>query len=87
MEATRELYPDKIVPSKIQTAESIRSDWTTFSKLNDWFEMNKPILVESGFAIVLPYTLPDGTLTKLTVHPDCARRIINFDETDHPFST
>ena len=44
----RELYPDEVVPSKMQTAENIRSDWTTFSKLNDWFDMNKPILVDSG---------------------------------------
>ena len=49
--------------------------------------MNKPMLINSGLAIDRPHTLPDGTLAELTIHPDCARRIINFDETDHPFST
>ena len=83
----RELYPNEIVPSKVQTAENIRSDWTTYTKLNDWFTMNKPMLINSGLAIDRPHTLPDGTLAELTIHPDCARRIINFDETDHPFST
>mmetsp|Transcript_7811 Transcript_7811/g.9090 ORF Transcript_7811/g.9090 Transcript_7811/m.9090 type:complete len:187 (+) Transcript_7811:396-956(+) len=83
----RELYPDEIVPLKIQTAENIRSGWTTYSKLDDWFTMNKPLLIASGLTIDRSCTLPDGTVAELTVHQDCARRIINFDDTDHPFST
>ena len=32
-------------------------------------------------------TLPDGTISEITMEEDEVRRIINFDETDHPFIT
>ena len=32
-------------------------------------------------------TLPDGTEVKLTTGKEKKRSIINFDETEHPFST
>ena len=31
--------------------------------------------------------LPDGTIAEITMGEDELRRIINFDETDHPFTT
>ena len=31
--------------------------------------------------------LPDGTIAEFTMGEDELRRIINFDETDHPFTT
>jgi len=83
----REFYPEEILPSKIQTKENIRSDWTTYTKLNDWFTHHKPILLKSGLLIDIPCTLEDGSNAELTIHKDCAWRIINFDETYHPFST
>lgn len=83
----RKLYLDEIVPLKIQTSENIQFDWTTYSKLDDWFTMNKPLLIASGLAIDRPCILPDRTVTQLTVHQDCAQKITNFDKTNHPFST
>ena len=32
-------------------------------------------------------TLPDGTIAKIAMGEDELRRIIKFDETDHPFTT
>ena len=32
-------------------------------------------------------TLPDGDISKITMGEEELRRIINFDETDHPFTT
>ena len=32
-------------------------------------------------------TLPDGTIAEITMGEYELRRIINFDETDHPFTT
>ena len=83
----RELYPEEISPSKRTTVENIRSEWTTYEKLDDWFTQNKPLLIKSGLAVDEPMVLPDGSTAELTIPQDCARRIINFDETDHPFST
>ena len=31
--------------------------------------------------------LPDGSTAEITVPEDSTRQIINFDETEHPFST
>ena len=83
----RELYPEEIAPSNTSTTENIRSEWTTYTKLDDWFTVHKPILLKSGLAIDKPMVSPDGSTAEVTVPEDCARRIINFDETEHPFST
>jgi len=32
-------------------------------------------------------TLEDGSTAELTIHEDCAQRIVNFDGTNHPLST
>ena len=58
-----------------------------FNKLDDWFTANKPILLKSRLAIDKPILLPDGSTVEVTIPEDCCRRIISFDETDHPFST
>ena len=83
----REMYPEEVAPSSVNTQESIRNEWTTFTKVNDWFTMNKTTLIKSGLAINKPERLSDGTEAELTVGDVEKRRIINFDETDHPFST
>ena len=83
----RELYPAEIAPSAVSQQESIRNEWTTHTKINDWYDMNKKTLVESGLAIDLPFQLENGVVAELTFGEVEKRRIVNFDETDHPFST
>ena len=83
----RELWPDEISPSMVSQQESIRNEWTTYTKVNDWYECNKKTLIESGLAIDKPITLQDGTEAELTIGETELRRIVNFDETDHPFTT
>ena len=67
--------------------DSIGNKWTTFTKVNDWYTCNKKTLIDSGLAIYKPMTLPDGTISDITMGEDELRRIINFDETDQPFTT
>ena len=83
----REMYPEEVAPTSVSTQESIRNEWTTFTKVNDWFTMNKTTLIESGLAIDKPERLSDDIEAEVTVGETEKRRIINFDETDHPFST
>ena len=83
----RELWPDEISPSVVSQQESIRNEWTTYTKVNDWYECNKKTLIESGLAIDTPTLLQDGTKAELTIGETELRRIVNFDETDHPFTT
>ena len=83
----RELYPSEVSPSVVSQQESIRNEWTTYTKVNDWYECNKKTLIKSGLAIDTPTTLEDGTIAELTIGEEELRRIVNFDETDHPFTT
>ena len=83
----RELYPAEVAPSAVSQQESIRNEWTTYTKINDWYDMNRKTLVESGLAIDLPLQLENGVVAELTIGEVEKRRIVNFDETDHPFST
>lgn len=48
------LWPDKISPSVVSQQESIRNEWTTYTKVNDWYECNKKILIKIGLAIDTP---------------------------------
>ena len=83
----RELYPAEVAPSAVSQQESIRNEWTTYTKINDWYDMNRKTLVESRLAIDLPLQLENGVVAELTIGEVEKRRIVNFDETDHPFST
>ena len=83
----RELYPDEVSPCAVSQQESIRNEWTTNTKVNDWFDMNKETFIDSGLAINIPFELPNGTVSELTIGEEEQRRIVNFDETDHQFST
>ena len=67
--------------------DSIRSEWTTFTKVNDWFNCNKVTLLESGLAIDEKMKLSDGTFAEISIGDVEADRIINFDETEHSFTT
>ena len=66
--------------------DSIGNKWTTFTKVNDWYTCNKKTLIDSGLAIYKPMTLPDGTISEITMGEDELRWIINFYETDHSFT-
>ena len=83
----REMYPEEIAPSTVSRQDTIRNEWTTYTKVNDWFTFNKKTLIESGLAIDRKKKLPDGSEAELSIGEIEKRRIINFDETDHPFST
>ena len=83
----RELYPAEVTPSAVRQQESIPNEWTTYTKINDWYDSNKKTLVNSGLAIDAPLGLPNGIVAEITIGEEEKRRIINFDETDHSFST
>ena len=83
----RELWPDEITREGVSQQDRVLNEWTTFTKLNDWYTCNKKTLIDSGLAIDKTMTFPDGTIAKITMGEDEMRRIINFDETDHPFTT
>ena len=82
-----EIWPDKIKPGGVSQQYSIRNEWTMFTTLNDWYTCDKRTLADSGLAIDKSMTLPDDTIAKIKIGEDELRRIINFDETDHPFTT
>ena len=83
----RELWPTEIAPTSVSAQDSIRNEWTTYTKVNDWYTCNKKTLIDSGLAIDVPELLPDGTYAELTIGEIEKRRIVNFDETDHPLAT
>ena len=83
----REIWPEQITPSQIIQQESIRNEWTTYTKVNDWYTYNKKKLISSGLAIDRPLQLRNGEEAELTITEEEKRRIVNFDETDHPFYT
>ena len=83
----RELWPDEISPSMVSQQESIRNEWTTYTKVNDWYECKKNTLIDSGLSIDRPVTLENGTQSELTIGDTELRRIVNFDEIYHPFTT
>ena len=83
----RKEYPEEVIPCTVSTVDSLRLEWTTYSKINDWFTANKKTLLESGLAIDKEEVQLDGSLAKITIGKIEADRIINFDETDHPLST
>ena len=83
----RELWPDEISPSVVSQNEIICNEWTTYTKVNDQYEYNKKTLIESGIGIDTPIILQDVTEAELTIGETELRRIVNFDETDHPFTT
>lgn len=53
--------------------------------MKQWFEDNRKVLVEFGFADNKLCVI-NGNHCEVTIPEDCLSRIINFDETDHPFS-
>ena len=77
------MFPEEVQPYTVSTVDTVRNEWTTHTKVRDWFDMNKRTLVESGLVINSPMTLSDRTIVKLTIGEIKANRIINFDETDH----
>ena len=79
------MYPEKVAPTSMSTQESIRNEWTIFTKVNDCFTMNKNTLIEIGSAIDKPERLSNDIEAEVTIRETEKRRIINFDETDHPF--
>ena len=83
----RELWPDEISPSVVSQQEIICDEWTTYTKINGWYECNKKTLIEGGLDIDTPIILQDGTEAGLTIGETELRRIVNFDQTDHPFTT
>ena len=48
-----ELWPDEISPSVVSQQESIRNEWTTYTKVNDWYKCNKKMLIASGLDRIL----------------------------------
>ena len=83
----RRMFPTEIKPCTVSKVDSLRNEWTTYTKVNDWFSSNKITLIQSGLAHDVPSVLPDGTFAELTIGSVEADRIVNFDETDHPLST
>jgi len=83
----RELWPDEISPGGVSQQDSINNKWTTFTKVNNWYTCNKKTLIDSDLEIDQPTTLPDGDIAKITIGEEELRRIIHFDETNHPFTT
>ena len=81
------MFPEEVTPTSTSQQESIRNKWTTYTNVNDWFSANKPTLVHSGLAQDEPMTLPDGEIAELIMGPQEMDWVINFDETDRPFST
>ena len=49
--------------------------------------MKKNTIKDRGLAIDKPMILPDGTENNITLAKEQKRRIINFDETEHSFTT
>ena len=82
-----EMYPEEIAPSTVSRQDTIRNEWTTYTKVNNWFTFNKKTLIESGLAVDGKEKLPDDSEAELSIGEIEKQRIINFDETDHPFST
>ena len=82
-----ERWPDKITSGGVLQQDSIRSEWTTFTKVNNWYTSNNKTLIYSSLEIDKPMTLYDGIIANITMGDDELRRIINFDETDHLFTT
>ena len=80
----RKMFPEEVQPCTVSAVDMGRNKQTTHTKVKGWFDMNKRTLVESGLAIDSPMTLPDGTITELTIGEIKANWIINFDKTDHP---
>ena len=80
-----ESCPDEIVPTSVSQQMSIRNEWNTQTKVNDWYICNKKTLIEIGLAIDRLDLLPDGTYAAVTIEEIENQRIVNFDETDHPF--
>ena len=58
-----------------------------FTKVNNWHTCNKKTIIDNGIEIDKIMTLPNGTISEITMGEDELRRIINFDETGHPFTT
>ena len=82
----QEMFPDEIAPMSVRTQESIRNEWTTFTRVNDWYTCNKKTVIDR-LATDEKERLSDGSEAKITIGGIEKRRIINFDEMDHPFST
>ena len=83
----RELWPDEITPTSVSQQESIRNKWTTHTKVNVWYTCNINTLIDNGLEIDRSERLPDGIDAEVTIGEIEKRRIVNFDETDHTFST
>ena len=81
------MWPEEIAPTCVTQTEIIHNEWTTNTKVNDWFTYNKQTLVELGLAIDKPMALENGQEAELTIGEEEKRRIINWDETDHPLAT
>ena len=83
----RDLWPDEISPTSVSQQESIRNLWTTHTQVNEWYTCNKKTLIDSGLEIDRSERLSDGIDTEVAIGRIEKRRIVNFNKTDHPFST
>ena len=66
--------------------EDIRSQWTTYEKLNQWFTDTKQVLLDLKFAEDQQVINEDGSVEELYISKSKRSRIISWDETDHPLS-
>ena len=86
-ERLHDLLQEDINQTNESQQETIQNEWTKFSKVNEWCNHNKGTLIKPGLAEDKEYILPDGTVSEISIHDDCMQRMINWDETDHSFTT
>ena len=66
--------------------KDIRCQWTTYEKLNQWFEDQREVLLNLKFAEDQQVINEDGTTEEIYIPMNKRERIISWDETDHPLS-
>ena len=65
-----EIFTDKITPGGVLQQDRIHNEWENFTKLNEWYTCNKKTLIDSGLEIDKPMTLPDDTISDITMGED-----------------
>jgi len=60
----RKEFPDEVTPVAKLQVDDIRGEWTTWEKMNQWFDDSKKVLVDNGLAYDRPCTLGNGTQCK-----------------------
>ena len=82
----RDLWPENNIRGCISTIQHTQKVDNIY-KTNDWYTCNKKTIIDRDLAIDKPMTLPDDTIAEINMVEYEMRRILDFDETDHPFTT